>query len=113
MTKFFSLKNHHAIFQFIQSPVSIPVLTGTSSASAMNAFNNFSFFEFCFGDSADAHRAEVRVSGLDAAEATQILITLKNQQFFNLSFSKITLTLLNKYFNFDLQHSQVSETANF
>jgi hypothetical protein len=30
-----------------------------------------------------------------------------------LSFSKIWIILLNKYFNFDLQHSQVSETANF
>jgi hypothetical protein len=48
----------------------------------MNAFNNFSFFEFRFGDSADAHRAEVRVSGLDAAEATQILLTLKKSAIF-------------------------------
>jgi hypothetical protein len=82
MTKFFSLKDHHAIFQFIRLPVSNPVLTGTSSASAMNAFNDFSFFEFCFGDSADAHRAEFRVSGLDAAEATQILSTLKKSAIF-------------------------------
>ena len=92
-----------------------PVLTGTSSASAMNAFNDFSFFEFRFRDSADAHRAEVRVSGLDATKATQVLVTLKkiNSANLNFSFSKITLTLLKNYFNFDLQHSQVSETANF
>jgi hypothetical protein len=37
----------------------------------------------------------------------------KISNFFNLSFSKIWIILLNKYFNFDLQHSQVSETANF
>lgn len=49
--------------------------TRASSASAVDALNNFSLLEVSAGHAADAGRAEIRVLRLDAAKAAKLLVT--------------------------------------
>ena len=47
---------------------------GTASASTVDTFDDFPLLQFVFRDPADAVRAEVRVTCLDAAQTADILV---------------------------------------
>lgn len=51
-------------------------LTRASSAAAVSAFNDPTDFKLALGDSADAVRSKVCVSGLNTAQAAEVLIAL-------------------------------------
>ena len=50
------------------------LLTGTTAASTMYTFHDFTFLKFRFWDSADAVGSEIGVTRLNASQATQIFI---------------------------------------
>jgi len=50
--------------------------SGTSAASAMNAFHHFAFFKLALRHSTNAVRLKVGVPSLDTTKAAQILIAL-------------------------------------
>lgn len=54
--------------------ICLKLLTGASSAAAMNALDDLSLLQLRFRDSADAVGSEVGVARLDASQAAEILV---------------------------------------
>ena len=57
-------------------------LAWTTSAAAVDALHDLPFFKLRLRDAADAHRAEVGVTGLNTTQATKVLVPLwKNESY--------------------------------